>query len=155
MTPNPEHVRQLAALVDRSSFPALLSMRLVHLDLETAEFVIDVEQKHRQLMGVVHGGVMAALIDTAAFWAVYFGVEDESMWLTTVDLKLNYLTPATGGTLRAQGRQIKSGRTLCYAEAQVVDGRGKVLAHGTSTLMIVPVSGPAAGLSLPPKFLHK
>ena len=153
MKPNPEHARALAAFVDTSSFPALLSMRMSRLDMGEAEFVVDVASKHRQLMGVVHGGVFAALIDTAAFWAVYFTVEDESKWLTSVDLKLNYLAPATGGRLVARGRQVKAGRTLCYADAQVVDERGKILAHGASTLMIVPVTGPAAGIALPPKFL--
>jgi uncharacterized protein (TIGR00369 family) len=153
MKPNPEHAKALAAFVDTSSFPALLSMRMNRLEMGAAEFVIDVEPKHRQLMGVVHGGVMAALIDTAAFWAVYFAIEDESRWLTSVDLKLNYLAPATGGRLIARGRQIKAGKTLCYAEARVVDEGQKVLAHGASTLMIVPVTGPAAGISLPPKFL--
>jgi uncharacterized protein (TIGR00369 family) len=153
MKPNPEHAKALAAFVDTSSFPALLSMRMNRLEMGAAEFVIDVEPKHRQLMGVVHGGVMAALIDTAAFWAVYFAIEDESRWLTSVDLKLNYLAPAIGGRLIARGRQIKTGKTLCYAEARVVDEEQKVLAHGASTLMIVPVTGPAAGISLPPKFL--
>ncbi len=139
--------------MDTSSFPKLLSMRMNRLEMGLAEFVIDVEQKHRQLMGVVHGGVLASLIDTAAFWAVYFGIEDESRWLTSVDLKLNYLAPTTGGRLHALGRQIKTGRNLCYAEAQVTDSSGRPVAHGTSTLMIVPVKGPAAGIDLPPKFL--
>jgi uncharacterized protein (TIGR00369 family) len=153
MKPNPEHAKALAAFVDTSSFPALLSMRMNRLEMGAAEFAIDVEPKHRQLMGVVHGGVMAALIDTAAFWAVYFAIEDETKWLTSVDLKLNYLAPATDGRLIALGFQVKAGRTLCYADARVVDESGKILAHGASTLMIVPVTGPAAGISLPPKFL--
>jgi uncharacterized protein (TIGR00369 family) len=153
MEPNPQHVEQLAALVNASCFPALLSMRMQHVGIGTAAFTVDVEEKHRQLMGVVHGGVIAALIDTAAFWAVYYAVDDETRWLTTVDLKLNYLAPATGGTLIAEGRQIKAGATLCYADATVTDTAGKLLAHGTATLMIIPVTGPAARASLPPKFL--
>jgi uncharacterized protein (TIGR00369 family) len=150
--PNPEHIQHLAALVNTTSFPALLSMRMRRLEPGAAEFSIDVEEKHRQLMGVVHGGVLATLIDTAAFWAVYYAIEDERRWLTSVDLKLNYLAPATEGTLIATGRQIKAGATLCYAEATVSDAAGKLLAHGTSTLMIMPVTGPAARAELPPKF---
>ena len=71
-----------------------------------------------------------------------------------MDLKLNYLAPSTGGRLTARGRQIKIGQTLCYADAQVTDDSGKVLAHGASTLMIMPGTGPAARISLPPKFLE-
>jgi uncharacterized protein (TIGR00369 family) len=153
MKPNPEHAKQLAAFVDTSSFPSHLSMRMNRLEKGSAEFVIDVAQKHRQLMGVVHGGVLATLIDTATFWAVYFAIEDEQRWLTSVDLKLNYLAPAISGRLLARGRQVKVGRTLCYASAEVTDERGKILAHGASTLMIVPATGPVAEIELPPKFL--
>ena len=153
MKPNPEHAKRLAAFVDTSSFPSHLSMRMHRLEKGAAEFTIDVAQKHRQLMGVVHGGVLATLIDTAAFWSVYFAIEDEKRWLTSVDLKLNYLAPAVGGRLLARGRQVKVGRTLCYASAEVADENGKILAHGASTLMIVPVTGPAADIELPPKFL--
>jgi uncharacterized protein (TIGR00369 family) len=69
-------------------------------------------------------------------------------------LKLNYLAPAVSGKLIASGRQIKVGRTLGYAEASVADQQGKVLAHGTSTLIILPGKAIETDPPLPPKFLE-
>jgi uncharacterized protein (TIGR00369 family) len=112
---------------------------------------IDVAHKHLQPLGHVHGGVFASIIDAATFWAVFYGVE-ESAGATSVDLKLNYLAPARSGKLIARGRQLKLGRTLGYADAEVTDESGRLLAHGTSTLMVLHGKG-IVNASLPPKFL--
>ena len=100
----------------------------------------------------MHGGVFASIIDAAAFWAVYYEIEDQNTGATTVDLKLNYLAPAVCGKLIARGRQIKLGKTLGYAEAEVTAANGKILAHGTSTLMLLPGKGLTSEPSLPAKF---
>ena len=114
---------------------------------------IDLGKKHLQPFGLVHGGVFASIIDAAAFWALFYEIEDQNAGATTVDLKLNYLAPAASGKLIAKGRQIKLGKTLGYAEAKVTDINGKILAHGTSTLMILPGNGLTADPPLPPKFI--
>ncbi|MDO9227937.1 MAG: PaaI family thioesterase, partial [Syntrophales bacterium] len=62
------------------------------------------------------------------------------------------LAPTVSGKLIAKGRQIKLGKTLGYAEATVNDQNGRLLAHGTSTLMILPGNGLAMDRPLPPKF---
>ena len=68
-------------------------------------------------------------------------------------MKLNYLAPAVAGNAIAKGKQIKLGRTLGYAEASVEDESGRLIAHGTSTLMILPEKAPTADPPFPPKFL--
>jgi uncharacterized protein (TIGR00369 family) len=132
----------------------LLSMKLVDVGIGYSSLEIELAHKHLQPFGVVHGGVFASIIDAAAFWSVYYGIEDPDVGITTVDLKLNYLAPAVSGKLIASGRQIKVGRTLCYAEASVADRQGKVLAHGTSTLIILPGKAIQTDPPLPPKFLE-
>lgn len=101
---------------------------------------------------MVHGGVYASVADAAAFWAAYTEVE-EGITLTTVDLKLNYLAPVSEGYLIAKGRSIKIGKTLCLAEASVEDEAGRMLAHGTSTLMVIDSLKIQGEKQLPPKFL--
>ncbi len=115
---------------------------------------IDLDQKHLQPFGYVHGGVFASIIDAAAFWAVYYEIEDQNTGITTVDLKLNYLAPAVSGKMIAKGRQIKLGKTLGYADAEVTDAGGKILAHGTSTLILLPGRGLSSDPPLPPKFVE-
>ena len=87
------------------------------------------------------------------FGAIYYDIKDQNDGITTVDLKLNYLTPSLSGKLVAKGRQIKLGKTLGYAEAEVQNETGKILAHETSTVMIQPGKGLTDDPPLPSKFL--
>lgn len=155
MRPNPEHIKKLSGIINTSSFPSLLSMKLVDIGIGYAAIEVEIEEKHRQLMGRVHGGVFAALIDTVSFWSVYYGIKDPNAWLVSVDLKLNYLEPAISGKLFAKGLQIKIGKRICYAEAEITNEEGHILTHGTSTLMISQQEKLIGGLFLPPKFLNE
>lgn len=154
-TPNPEHVARLADVITSSPYFKLISMKVREIGVGYSLFEIDLHKKHLQPFGLVHGGVFASLIDTAASWAVFYGIEDQNAGLTSVDLKLNYLAPAMSGKLMAKGRLIKMGNTLSYAEAHVTDASGKILAHGTSTIMILQGKAPAADPPLPPKFIEE
>ena len=151
--PNPEHVKKLCSIINTSPYPSLLSMKLVDIGVGYAAIEIDIQEKHRQLMGVVHGGMFASLIDTVAFWSVYYELNDPDAWLTSVDLKLNYLAPAKSGKLFAKGLQIKVGKKICYAEAEITNSNGDILTHGTSTLMILHKKELVEDLSFPRKFL--
>lgn len=151
--PNPEYIRRINEVVNTCPYFELLSMKLLDIGVGYSSLEIDLAQKHLQPYGIVHGGVFASIIDAAAFWSIYFGLEDQTAGLTTVDLKLNYLAPAVSGKLLARGRQIKIGRTLGYADAQVTDMSGKLLAHGSSTLIILPGKAIEAQPPLPPKFI--
>ena len=152
-TPNPEFIKRVREIVSASPYFQLLSMKLVDAGAGFSLVEIDLTQKHLQPFGMVHGGVFSSIIDAAAFWAVYCGIEDEDAGMTTVDLKLNYLAPAASGKLIARGRQIKVGRTLGYAEAQIVNQDEKILAHGTSTVIILPGKALKADPPLPAKFI--
>jgi uncharacterized protein (TIGR00369 family) len=153
-TLNPEYVKMICKLAETTPYFQLLSMRILHLEIGACDLEIPIQaQKHMQPFGVVHGGVFASIIDAAAFWAVFPEI-DEDKGMTTVDLKINYLAPAVTGVLRARGTKIKVGQTLSLGEARVTDGNGKLLAHGTSTLITLPISSfQVDGSAMPRKFL--
>ncbi len=150
---NPAYLDHVNRLVNSSPYFQLLSMKLVEAGLGFSLLEIDLAQKHLQPFGFVHGGVFASIIDAASFWSIFHEIEDPNAGATTVDLKLNYLAPATSGKLIANGRRIKLGKTLGYAEASVTDQTGRLLAHGTSTLMILPENSLVTDSSLPSKFI--
>ncbi len=152
--PNPEYIKRINEIVNICPYFELLSMKLIDAGIGYSSLEIELARKHLQPFGVVHGGVFSSIIDAAAFWSVYYGIEDPNVGITTVDLKLNYLAPAVSGKLMASGRQIKVGKTLGYAEAQVTDQQNKVLAHGTSTVIMLPGKALEADPPLPPKFLE-
>lgn len=138
--PNPDYMQELMERVTSSPFPKHMDMRLTAIDLDTAQVTLDINGSHLQPFGNVHGGVFAALIDTATFWAAFMRLPEDA-GMVNVDLKLNYLKPASTGHLRAEGRTLRPGRTISYAEAGVFDASGDLVSHGTSTLLILPGKG--------------
>ena len=146
---NPKYIEELKTVVGTSPYPRHMAMKLNQIDFNQCEVVLDLAQCHLQPFGIVHGGVIATLIDTATFWSAFLTLPEDS-GLVNVDLKLNYLGPAVKGRLRAEGICLRPGRSISYAEAKVFDEDGVLIAHGTSTLMALPGKGLALGS---PKFL--
>ena len=154
-TPNPEYLERVNQLVNECPYFELLSMKIVDVGIGFSVLEMDLAKKHMQPFGIAHGGAFASIIDAAAFWAVFYEIDDPDTGVTTVDLKLNYLAPAVSGRLIARGRQIKLGKTLGYADVAVTAENGKLLAHGSSTLILLPGKGLTAEPPLPPKFIQK
>jgi uncharacterized protein (TIGR00369 family) len=150
---NPEYARLVSSHTNQCPYFTLLSMRILELEVGRSLLEIDLDQKHLQPFGLVHGGVFSSIIDAAAFWAVYTEA-DETAGMTTVDLKLNYLAPAFAGKLIATGRNIKLGKTLGLGEAVITDEDGRILAHGISTLMVIPDHPFLVSEPLPCKFIE-
>lgn len=138
--PNPRFIEEVQEIVKNSPFPRHLSMRLTAMAIDSATVELEISSKHLQPFGIVHGGVLATLIDTATFWSVFMRIPEDA-GLVNLDLKLNYLSSVQDGRLRAEGVSIRSGNNISYSEARVFDGREKLLAHGTSTLMTLPDKG--------------
>jgi len=138
--PNPEYISELVEIVNASPFPEHMAMRLRSIELDKAVIELKTANHHLQAYGIVHGGVLATLIDTATFWSVYLRIPADA-GLVNIDLKLNYLRPVENGLLTAEGRAIRSGNTICYAESSVLNADRDIVAHGTSTLMIMPGKG--------------
>lgn len=151
-TLNPEYLERLYRSVNGSPYPRHLLMRIaeVRADGSLVELEIDAA-RHLQPFGIVHGGVIATLIDTATFWAGFGALADDA-GLVNVDLKLNYLESVSSGRLRAEGRLLRSGRVVVYADASIRDGAGRLVAHGTSTMMVLPGKGISFGV---PKFIER
>jgi len=145
---NPQYRERLFALIDGAPFVRHIGMRISDLAWGHAVFDMGPAEFRLQPFGVVHGGNIATLIDTATFWACFLAMGSDDDGLASVDLKLNYLAPARVEALRCTGTLIKAGKTLSYAGAEVVGGDGRLIAHGTSTLMRLPGLGVKLGLPL-------
>jgi uncharacterized protein (TIGR00369 family) len=88
---------------------------------------MDVEDRHVNLQGLVHGGMLAILADTACGLAIRSVIEPGRLHITT-DLDVHFLSPAKPGRLLGRGSAVKVGRSLAFAEASVEDVEGKLLA---------------------------
>lgn len=113
--------------------------------------------EHLNPEGSVHGGVAAALLDSAMGLAVKSMLET-GFGSTTLEFKISFLRPVTKdmGLLRAEGNVLTCGRRIGAADGRLTDASGRLLAHGTTTCMIFareegsreavrPATAPAAG----------
>jgi uncharacterized protein (TIGR00369 family) len=93
-------------------------------------------------MGGVHGGWALSMIDSATGCAGHTTLPAGHRF-TSIETKVNFvraITPQTG-KVRCEGRVISAGRTIITTEAKLTDAGGKVLAHGTSTLLVLKPQG--------------
>ena len=93
------------------------------------EWVVNPDRRY------THGGVVAALVDLAADWAM---VAQTGRGVPTIDLRVDFHAAAMPGDLIAKGRVVKFGGQFSTAEAQVFDGAGKLLASGRGTYLTTP-----------------
>lgn len=93
------------------------------------EWVVNPEKRY------THGGVLAALVDLAADWAL---VKRTGRGVPTLDMRIDYHSAAMPGDLIAKGRVIKAGGTVSTAEAHVYNTQGKLLASGRGTYFTAP-----------------
>ena len=116
-----------------------LGFRLVEVEKGRAVLRGAPDERSYNLIGSVHGGWAAAILDTALALSV-LSTLDESQGFTTVDIRINYLRPLTRetGEVVAEGRVLQAGRRLAYAEAKLTDAAGKLICHGTGSCLILP-----------------
>jgi uncharacterized protein (TIGR00369 family) len=92
---------------------------------------------HLNPAGTVHGGLAATLLDSCMGLAIQSTL-DKAMSQTTLEFKISLLRPITPetGPIRAEGMVLNRGRRIGTAEGRVTDGKGRLLAHGTTTCLI-------------------
>lgn len=149
---NPDWIAFVLPFINNSPYFKHENMKIVDLKYGESFLEIEVERKHLQAYGMVHGGVYGALIDAAGWWAVYTQVEG-NLNTFTAEMKLNYLSSANRGRFLAHGRCIKLGKTLGLADASIKNEDGKLLAHGTVTVMVGPPFEYPGVDKVPPKHL--
>jgi uncharacterized protein (TIGR00369 family) len=112
----------------RAAFGKVAYARFLGLEMGETEdgqmsVCLDVRDELKQNHGVVHGGAIASLIDTASAFAI-LAVLQENEKVTTTDLTIHYLRPVTSGRMVAQGKLVRAGRRRFVVSVAVHnDGR--------------------------------
>jgi uncharacterized protein (TIGR00369 family) len=127
-------------LVTRAPYHQWLGLKVVALhddgiELTAAwreEWVVNPERRY------THGGVLAALIDLGADWAM---LKKLGRPVPTIDLRVDYHSAAMPGDLTIRGKVIRLGSQFSTAEAQILDSTGKLLASGRGTYLTAPPKG--------------
>ena len=102
-----------------------------------ADVSLQVEARHLNLAGTLHGGLIATLADTATGLALRTTLDAGTTSLTS-SLSVTFLRPGLPGKVTAMGRVVKRGTRFGYAEADVEDGEGRLLAKVAATFTVMP-----------------
>jgi uncharacterized protein (TIGR00369 family) len=124
---------------DIPSIGRLLGMRFDEVEHGRIVVSLDTRPDFSNPLGTVHGGIAATLLDSAMGCAVHTTLP-AGVGYTTLELKVNYIRAAhtDGRTLTAEGNVIHAGRRTATAEGKVLDELGKLIAHATTTCLILP-----------------
>ena len=97
------------------------------------------DRGHLNPAGTVHGGLAATMLDSCMGLAIHSTLE-KGVGSTTLEFKISLLRPITPetGPIKAEGVVLSCGRRVGTAEGRVTDQQGRLLAHGTTTCLILP-----------------
>jgi uncharacterized protein (TIGR00369 family) len=135
MTDGDDALEGLRARLAASSFHTWAGMDVVAAQPGEVTVAMVVEDRHVNLQGLVHGGMIAILADTACGLSIRSAMEPGRLHVTA-DLDIHFLAPATPGTLYGRGTAVKVGRSLAFAEASIEDDEGRLLAKAQSRFSV-------------------
>jgi uncharacterized protein (TIGR00369 family) len=130
-------LEQVQALITRAPFHQWLGLTVVAVGDDTIEikakwreeWVVNPERRY------THGGILAALIDLAADFAM---IRKTGRGVPTIDMRVDYHRAAMPGDLTARGKVVRFGGQFSTAEAEIIDADGKLIATGRGTYFTAP-----------------
>ena len=124
--------KRVSKALDDVPYARLLGIKLAQIDPGCATLQMRVRKQLTQNHGVVHGGAMASLIDSATAFAIITLLSPEER-VTTVDLTISYVRPVTQGRISCTAKVVRAGRRLFVVSAEVFDEGQKLVATALST----------------------
>ncbi|HEY7826524.1 MAG TPA: PaaI family thioesterase [Candidatus Acidoferrales bacterium] len=131
------HPEELRRRVRRSNTAKQFGFDVAVAERGRVVMRLRVSARHRQAHGVVHGGVLAALVDTAGGLATYMALPKGSR-AATVEMKINFLESVESGTLLADARVVRLGRHIAVVDCDVRDARDRLVVKALMTFFVGP-----------------
>lgn len=138
-----EHNEELDALkkammqaLNSSPYYRLLGMEVLELGEGRSKLRIKVRQDHHNLYGILHGGVIASLLDSTCTIALA-SLLRAGETAVTVDQRINYISNLSQGEIYGEGRAIHRGRNTGVSQGEVRDQEGRLIAVGMATIFII------------------
>ena len=129
-----EELARLEAAFAGVNFAQLLGLEIVELRRGEAAIAMPVRAELTRMSGIVHGGAIASLMDSAAAFAVLtlLGPGEQTV---TVDLTLHFLRPVSEGRIEARARVLRAGRRVCTVSIEATAETGKVVATALTSYL--------------------
>ena len=128
--------RALRRAVESAPYYQLLQISLGQIDTGFARFRMPFRRELTQAYGVVHGGAIASLADTAVAFALMTLIHPGEK-VTTAEFKINFFAAVTNGEMFGEARAVYEGKRLVVADMEVKSETGKLIAKGMATYVII------------------
>jgi len=112
-----------------------LGFSLEAIDKGWAAMRLNAGTHHKQIHGVVHGGILAALADTVGAMASYT-VVPQGTAIATIEMKINFLEAVEHGEMKADARVLRQGRTTSVVDCNVTDQDGRLVGKALMTFSV-------------------
>jgi uncharacterized protein (TIGR00369 family) len=130
-----EELERLREIFSQVPYARLLGLEFVAAERGSATFALDVREDLKRMGGILHGGAVVSLLDTAAAFAVHTILEPGARTVT-VDLTVHFLRPFGSGRLLARARVLRAGRRIAFLTVEATDPAGVLISTATTTYAI-------------------
>jgi len=129
-------IRDLRDAAENMPFNKLIGIRVLRRHSDGVTLECAMRDDHRNIAGVMHGGVAATLADAAVGIALASHFEGRRP-CTTTDLKINYLRPISEGKIVARSHLVRVGKKLCVGRVDMFDARRRLAAVAIVTYILL------------------
>lgn len=119
-----------------SPFDAELGTEWLSTDPSGAHARLEMKDRHRQPMGIMHGGVIASVIESLCSMATGVGVFSDNRIAMGQSISISFLRPVTGGSIDVRAVAEHAGRMTWVWRATVTDSEGKTCAVANMTVAV-------------------
>ena len=128
----PEVLSRLREAINRAPYALLLGIEFEEATRGAATLSMNARTELERFSGIMHGGALASLADSASAFAVLSTLEPDEQTVT-VDLTLHYLRPVTGGKLTARARVLRGGRRVATVSVEIFNESGALVVTALTT----------------------
>jgi uncharacterized protein (TIGR00369 family) len=129
--------KELRARLSETNTAAQFGFVLADAGRGRVKMSMRVDERHLQVHGVVHGGVLAALADTAGGLATYMACPRGTR-VATIEMKINYLEAVEGGTVTADAEVVRLGRHISVVDCDLSDESDRLVGKALMTFFVGP-----------------
>jgi acyl-CoA thioesterase len=131
---SPEEIARLREALASVPYAGLLGIEIVSLERGEATLSLQSRVELMRMAGIMHGGALASLMDTASAFAVLTQLEAGTQTVT-VDLTLHFLRPVSEGLVGAHARVLRAGRRVLSVSIEATNTDGKLVATALTTYL--------------------
>lgn len=124
-----------------SHFDDLYGLEFLEASPDEVRARVAVDERHKQPLGLVHGGVYAAIAESIASVGTWLGVKDDGKVSMGMNNNTTFLRPITEGTIHAVARPVHRGRTTWVWDVEITNDEGKSVALTRMTIAVRPAPG--------------